>query len=1110
MSMEGMSAWADSLNADPQNGSSNITFADAAVKAICVENWDDDGDGEISYSEAANVTTIGEVFRQKNNINSFNELQYFTGINHIPGYAFYYSSLTSITLPNSVKSIDNRAFYGCHGLTSIVLPDGLQSIRHYAFSYCGVGTITIPTSCTYLDVGALGSVIKVYANWVSPPTLPEKGLGRNAIVLVPSGTKDAYVEAGWMVAGGGIVELGSPVIPFANDEVKSACVGKWDYDGDGEISYSEAAVVRQIDNGVFNIITNTFSFDELQFFSSLTSIGGSAFQGCTGLTSVTIPNSVTSIGSNVFQGCSSLTSVTIPNSVTSIGSNVFQCCSSLTSVTIGNSVTSIGNNVFECCSSLTSLTIPNSVTSIGDNAFNGCTGLTSLTIPNSVTSIGQVAFANCTGLTSLTIPNSVTSIGDYAFNGCTGLTSLTIPNSVTSIGQGAFGGCTGLASITIGNSVTSLSTVLFSGCSSLTSIDIPNSVTSIGLGAFWGCSSLTSIDIPNSVTGIGGSAFQGCTGLTSLTIPNSVTSIGDYAFIGCSSLTSVNIPNSVTSIGSNVFYGCSSLTSVNIPNSVTSIGDNAFWGCSSLTSIDIPNSVTSIGKSAFSECSGLTSITIGNSVTSIGNSAFEDCSSLAKVSINNLEAWCNILFGANYSNPLSYAHHLYLGQSEITELEIPSSVTSIGDYAFQDCSGLTSVTIGNSVTSIGKSAFQNCSGLRSIDISNSVTSIGLSAFEGCSSLTSIYIPNTVTSIVNRAFANCTGLTSVIVMWESPINIIAWSDDKVFYGVNCGQVTLYVPYGCKDAYLDAGVWNQFNIEELTSQQIINATGISLNCSSLTFDGTGQTATLAATITPVDATFKTVVWSSNNTDVATVDDNGVVTAIGNGTAVITAKTIDGTSLTAQCNVTVNLQTVTITMATNSGSAREAIGYSFGCGLDFTNVTDVKAYVATGFTDDGDVLLSRIYIVPANTGVYLKSVAGAGITVTVPTTAKYVLYANLLKPYIGTGTLAASKTIDGVTYKNYVVGTKDGKPSFAIWGGGTFGPHKAYMPIPESLVPTAARAGGFSVKYIDEEPTAIEETIGYSTPASDILYDLQGRKVSNAKRGIYVRNGKKIFIK
>jgi hypothetical protein len=204
------------------------------------------------------------------------------------------------------------------------------------------------------------------------------------------------------------------------------------------------------------------------------------------------------------------------------------------------------------------------------------------------------------------------------------------------------------------------------------------------------------------------------------------------------------------------------------------------------------------------------------------------------------------------------------------------------------------------------------------------------------------------------------------------------------------------------------------------------------------------------------------------------------------------------------------VTIKMATNGGSPREAIGYSCEKGLDFTGVTDVKAYVATGFTDEGDVILSRVYIVPAQTGIYLAS-AEAGIEVTVPTTDRKVLYANLLKPYVGTGTLESSETIDGVTYKNYVVGTKDGKPSFAIWGGGTFGPHKAYMPIPESMVPaTAARAGGFSVKFVDEESTGIEETAGRGASASDALYDLQGRKVSNAKRGLYVRNGKKIIIK
>ena len=180
---------------------------------------------------------------------------------------------------------------------------------------------------------------------------------------------------------------------------------------------------------------------------SVTSIGELAFIGCSGLTSVTIPNSVTSIGSNAFYSCSGLTSVTIPNSVTSIGSYAFQFCSALTSVTIPNSVTSIEASAFNGCSGLTSVTIPNSVKSIGEWAFNGCSGLTSVRIPNSVTSIGEGAFWSCSALTSVTIPNSVTSIGYQAFYGCSKLISVTIGSGIKNIGSSAFATCTELTDV---------------------------------------------------------------------------------------------------------------------------------------------------------------------------------------------------------------------------------------------------------------------------------------------------------------------------------------------------------------------------------------------------------------------------------------------------------------------------------------------------------------------------------------------------------------------------------------------------------------------------------------------------------------------------------------
>ena len=173
---------------------------------------------------------------------------------------------------------------------------------------------------------------------------------------------------------------------------------------------------------------------------------------------------VTSLGASCFEGCSGLTSITIPSSVTSLGDHCFEWCRGLTSITIPSSVTSLGEDCFSVCDGLTSITIPSSVTSLGDGCFSNCDGLTSITIPSSVTSLGESCFSHCSGLTSITIPSSVTSLGASCFSYCRGLTFITIPSSVTSLGEGCFYGCDGLTSITIPSSVTSLGADCFSSC----------------------------------------------------------------------------------------------------------------------------------------------------------------------------------------------------------------------------------------------------------------------------------------------------------------------------------------------------------------------------------------------------------------------------------------------------------------------------------------------------------------------------------------------------------------------------------------------------------------------------------------------------------------------
>ena len=418
-----------------------------------------------------------------------------------------------------------------------------------------------------------------------------------------------------------------------------------------------------------------------------------------------------------------------------------------------------------------------------------------------------------------------------------------------------------ITSVVIEQGVTSIGNCSFWQCNKITSVSIASSVTSIGKSAFLNCNELTYVTIPNRVTLIGASAFSMCSSLTSLTIPSNVTSIGSEAFSSCSSLTNIVVetrntiydsrnncnaiietstntliagckntlvPNSVTSISSGAFRGCNGLTSFTLPNSVTSIGKYAFGGCNGLTSIIIPNSVSFIGDGAFAFCRGLTSIKVESENTVYDSR--DNCNAIIKTSTNTLIAGCKNTF-------------------------IPNSVTSIGNYAFQECEGLTFITIPSSVTSIGNHAFEYCSGLNSFTIPYSVTFIGDYAFYQCSKL-----------------ENVTSKISV------PFNISL----SVFSGISSDAI-LTVPKGAKNRYKELNGWTT-DFKEIIEDANDDITNITMDDMNYTVTSqTNKTVTLSSgdfglvLTVPATITQNGTTWKVTGIDNNALKDNTELAAI-----------------------------------------------------------------------------------------------------------------------------------------------------------------------------------------------------------------------------------------
>ena len=707
-----------------------------------------------------------------------------------PWYS-YRDQIQTVTIANGVTSIGSSAFYECGSMLSIDIPNSVTSIGDSALDYCAsLISIEIPANVTSIGSTPFWCCDNLMGITVDTNNTTYHSSG-NCLIATNSKT---------LIAG-----TGASVIP--ND-------------------------------------------------GSVTSIQSYAFYNCTGLSSITVPDCVTSIGSSAFSGCSGLINATIGNGVTSLGS-IFEGCTGLTTLTlpfVGDRKDGTGyhNNfgyVFGINEYYMHYNIPASLktvaitggTSIPSYAFAGCGNIETILLSNGITSIGKSAFANCNSLTSINLPTGVTRIEEAVFESC-GFTSFTVPNHITSIGDWTFVNCESLESITIPNSVTSIGSSAFRGCSSLASIHIPRYVTTgISAWSFDRCTSLRSITVDANNT-----AYQVIDGVlyskdgktllfcpvnrieSSLTIPEGVTLIEMSAFVECKCLKSITIPVSVTDINAYVFETCSNLKNIYYNGSITqweavdkytdwdngtgdynvyctdgqisksgdilrfssgleyelmsggyysvvgignctdkellipamymgypvkAIGYEAFRDCSSLTSIILPDSITAIDDLAFFCCDSLTSVTLPDSIMTIGQDVFVGCYSLT---YNE--------YGATYYLGNDINPYLVLVEDDeyaySWEYEIHPDTKFISNDAFFYNESISYITIPAGVVSIGGGAFNYCTRLSTVYFENGsrLMSIGNGAFGECTELRSINLPDTVTSIGRSAFSDCSMLT----------------------------------------------------------------------------------------------------------------------------------------------------------------------------------------------------------------------------------------------------------------------------------------------------------------------------------------------------------------
>ncbi len=732
-------------------------------------------------------------------------------------------SLKNVTLPTGLKTIGQQAFAQTRSLETITFPDGLETIYEYAFSYSGLKEITIPASLKDFIYSSSSSTTVPYTSasgafqycYNLEKVTFEEGSKLNRIgqylfrdcfalkeVNFASNMKSTgnymfqnctslesiVLPKDMTIMGSnlfnGCTSLKSVVFPdaltFLSPNAFANCT-----------ALEEITIPASVKNfGASNTSTNvtatttssTFlnctalekvTFEEGTVFEKL---GANAFEGCTALKTIDLPDTLTIIGNKAFLN-SGLESITIPANVTTLGSAnatgyTFQNCKSLKTVVFNEKLTTIYGYVFDGCEALEEVTVPATVTKMGNYVFSNCTNLKTVDFQPVLTiasaNAGSYMFQNCTSLTTVTLNSKATALPTYMFDGCSSLEGVTLPTGLTYLPQYIFRNCTSLKEITIPKTVKNFggstptgsvsattATYCFYGCESLEKVTLESGsvLTTIGTYAFYNCKSLESFDLSN-ITALGTYAFYGCASLTTIVAPK-VTSIGNYTFYGCKNLTSASLAKA-TSLGTYAFFNCSNLVTVDVPLATT-YNTYAFRGCSKLESITPNAKLTTIGQGAF-EYTALKSFNIPSTVTTINGGAFNTLNGISITSDSTkYMVYEDMAIIETTTGSICTVFNIPAG----AEIVVPNAATAIKSAALMDTKNLRKIVLPDTIKEIPSNAFYSCTNLEEVVLGNAVTTIASSAFQYCSSLSTINFPDTLEKIQASAFDG-TALVEVVL------------------------------------------------------------------------------------------------------------------------------------------------------------------------------------------------------------------------------------------------------------------------------------------------------------------------------------------------------------